>query len=212
MTDEKELEGTKDAQGGGQQPEPDAQPRTFTQAELDTIISDRLARERAKFADYGNVKSELERLKGAEEERANAEKTELEKAQDRYGKLEQRYGELESMYQRTQLRQAFYEIAEAEGLRFHDNQAKSDAFDLLDLSDALGDGGKVDQDIVKAKLLDLNKHRPYFFGQRPAAVSDDATQRSQSQPAEITDEDVQEFAARMGVHPQFVDKDLLRGS
>ena len=47
--------------------EPGSEPaRTFTQAEVDAIIGDRLTRERAKFADYDDLKgkaAELETLK-----------------------------------------------------------------------------------------------------------------------------------------------------
>lgn len=37
--------------------------RTFTQAELDAIVNDRLNRERQKYADYGAIKNELATLK-----------------------------------------------------------------------------------------------------------------------------------------------------
>ena len=50
--------------------------KTFTQAEMDAIIGDRLARERAKYADYSEIKAKAAKYDEAEE----ANKTELQKA------------------------------------------------------------------------------------------------------------------------------------
>lgn len=61
-------------QGGGHQP---GGQRTFTQAELEAIIGDRLARERAKYGDYDDLKSKASELDKIRE----AEKTDLEKLQ-----------------------------------------------------------------------------------------------------------------------------------
>jgi len=54
-----------------------APAKTFTQAELDKIVSERLAREKAKFADHDDLKKKAARL----DEIEAANKTELEKAQ-----------------------------------------------------------------------------------------------------------------------------------
>lgn len=65
-------------QGAPAEPE-----RTFTQAEMDAIIGDRLKRERAKYADY----EELARKAKAYDDAAEASKSELQKAveeRDRY--------------------------------------------------------------------------------------------------------------------------------
>ena len=58
-------------QGAPAEPE-----RTFTQAEMDAIIGDRLKRERAKYADY----DELARKAKAYDEAEEAGKSELQKA------------------------------------------------------------------------------------------------------------------------------------
>lgn len=64
-------------------PDPDPTPdKTFTQAELDLIVADRLARERKKaekFADYDELKTKLTALEQAEAERAKADLTEAER-------------------------------------------------------------------------------------------------------------------------------------
>ena len=50
--------------------------KTFTQAEMDAIISDRLKRERAKYADYDEMKAKAAKFDETEE----ANKSELQKA------------------------------------------------------------------------------------------------------------------------------------
>ncbi len=44
-----------------------AEEKTFTQAQMDAIIGDRLARERAKYADYSELKQKAEAYDQAEE-------------------------------------------------------------------------------------------------------------------------------------------------
>ena len=58
-------------QGAPAEPE-----RTFTQAEMDAIIGDRLKRERAKYADYNELAKKAKAFDEAEE----AGKSELQKA------------------------------------------------------------------------------------------------------------------------------------
>jgi hypothetical protein len=52
--------------------------KTFTQAELDKIVGDRLSRERSKYADYESLKEKAARLDEMEE----ANKSELQKAME----------------------------------------------------------------------------------------------------------------------------------
>ena len=40
--------------------------RTFTQAEMDAIIRDRLSRERSKYADYDDIKAKAQKFDAAE--------------------------------------------------------------------------------------------------------------------------------------------------
>lgn len=58
--------------------------KTFTQAEVDAIIGDRLKRDRAKYADYEELKTKAARLDEIEE----ASKTELQKATERAAELQ----------------------------------------------------------------------------------------------------------------------------
>ncbi|OMC96214.1 scaffolding protein [Paenibacillus sp. FSL R5-0636] len=61
-------------------PAPDPTPdKTFTQAELDRIVADRLARDRKGREDYDDIKTKLTTLEKAEEDRAKAEMTATER-------------------------------------------------------------------------------------------------------------------------------------
>lgn len=73
MADETVNQETKQTAEQAEQPE-----RTFTQAEMDAIIGDRLARERAKYADYEDMKAKAQKYDAQEE----ASKTDLQKAQE----------------------------------------------------------------------------------------------------------------------------------
>lgn len=62
--------------------DPPAKPdegKTFTQADVDKIVADRIARERAKFSDYDDLKAKASRF----DELDAASKTEAEKAAQR---------------------------------------------------------------------------------------------------------------------------------
>lgn len=58
--------------------------RTFTQAEMNAIISDRVARERSKYADYEALKAKAAQFDAAEQ----AGKTELQKANEKAASLQ----------------------------------------------------------------------------------------------------------------------------
>lgn len=60
------------------------QERTFTQAELDEIVKARLGKERAKFADYDDIKAKALKLDEMEE----ANKSELQKATEKADALQ----------------------------------------------------------------------------------------------------------------------------
>ena len=123
-----------DAAGGGEQPEGEAE-RTFTQADLDRIIKERMARERNKYADYADLKAQAE--KWAEHEAA--QQSELEKAQTRAEKAEaERAKAIEEANARL-MRAAFMAEAAKVGAAHPE-----DAFMLADLSEvSISDDGAV---------------------------------------------------------------------
>lgn len=61
-----------------------SQERTFTQAELNAIVADRLSRAQAQYQDYAALKEKAEKYDQAQE----AGKTELQKANDQVAKLQ----------------------------------------------------------------------------------------------------------------------------
>lgn len=66
--------------------------RTFTQAELDKIVQSRVYEERKKLADYDDLKAKADELDQLKE----ANKTELQKAQDRAAKAEKDLADLKA--------------------------------------------------------------------------------------------------------------------
>lgn len=79
--------------------------RTFTQADLDRIVAERLAREKAKFSDYDDLKAQAGKL--AEIEDAN--KSELDKLREEYDALKGTVAATEAKAMRA-------EVAMAKGL------------------------------------------------------------------------------------------------
>lgn len=89
-------------EGGNTNPTP-APPaeRTFTQAEVDRIVAERLKREREKYADYDQLKA-----KAAE---ADSSKSDLQRLADRVEAAEKRAADAEAKQLRA-------EVAQAKGL------------------------------------------------------------------------------------------------
>lgn len=83
--------------------------RTFTQAELDAIVRDRLMRERSKYADYDAYKEKAEKYDAAEE----AQKSELQKATERAEALQR---ELDLMKRADEVRTIREEVAKEVGI------------------------------------------------------------------------------------------------
>lgn len=84
-------------------------PKTFTQQELDAIVSDRLKRERAKFEGFEDYKTKA--MKFDEMEEAN--KSELEKANERVNALET---ELKSLKKAEEVRLIREKVAKEAGI------------------------------------------------------------------------------------------------
>ena len=85
------------------------QNRTFTQAELDAIVGDRLARERAKYPDYEALKAKAAQYDAAEE----ARKTDLQKAQEAEAKVK---AELDALKKANAARDARDKVAAETGV------------------------------------------------------------------------------------------------
>lgn len=83
--------------------------RTFTQAEMNAIIQDRLARERGKYADYEALKAKAEKFDAAEE----AGKTELQKANEKVDALQK---QVDAFTKAEQLRTVRQKVSAATGV------------------------------------------------------------------------------------------------
>lgn len=83
--------------------------KTFTQSELDQIVSDRLKREREKYSDYDSLLEKAQKFDQIEE---NA-KTELQKAQERAEKLQ---AEVSAMRHAEEVRTIRDRVAQATGV------------------------------------------------------------------------------------------------
>lgn len=135
-----------------------------SQADLDRILGDRLARERAKFADYGDLKA-----KAAEHDKAiEAARTDQEKAVEA-AKTEGRTEALTAANTRLVSAEARALAAEA---KFRNPVLAVRAVDLKDV--AVNDDGEVDAAAIKTKLKELSDADPYLLddGKKPAPKSD----------------------------------------
>ena len=83
--------------------------RTFTQTEMNAIISDRLNRERSKYADYDDLKAKAQQFDAAQE----AGKTELQKANEKAAKLQQ---QLDALNSANTLREVRAKVSAATGV------------------------------------------------------------------------------------------------
>ena len=83
--------------------------KTFSQSELDAIISDRLKREREKYVDYESLKEKAAKLDEIEE----ASKSELQKATERAAQLE---SELTQLRRDAEIRQIREKVATETGV------------------------------------------------------------------------------------------------
>lgn len=92
-------------QEGAQTPD----TKTFTQAELDAVVKDRLKREREKYSDYEDLKAKAAKFDEAEE----ANKTELQKVTERAKALED---ELNGLKEAEKLRTMRAEVAKETGI------------------------------------------------------------------------------------------------
>lgn len=83
--------------------------KTFTQAELDKIVGERLAREREKYADYEAIKEKASKLDSLEE----ASKSELQKATEKAAALE---NELTTLKKEKELREMREKVSKETGV------------------------------------------------------------------------------------------------
>lgn len=132
-----------------------------SQADLDRIIQDRLNRERAKYADYDDLRAKAQYWDEIEQ----ASKTEYERAQEEVARWQN---------EATTWRTAAVS-SRVETLASADFADPSDALAAIaDPSKYLGAGGEIDEAAIKADLSALLERKPHW---RRAAEQAPATPR-----------------------------------
>lgn len=125
---------------------------TFTQADLDRIVQERLARERQKYADYDELKTKAQKFEQIEAE----QQSDLEKAQAEADRLKQENAQLKESAAGAR-RRAALERAAAKA-KFHDPADAAVQIDqtLLEVDD---DGNVTNADDLVATLAET---KPYL--------------------------------------------------
>lgn len=165
----------------------EASAKTFTQADLEHQIGLRLARERAKYADYDELRAKAERL----DEIEAANQSELEKAQQRAEQAEQALEQIKVEMRSTRLRAAIEGAARDLGA-----VDASDVFALVDKDQVtVGDDGQVTGAVEAVKAL--LEAKPHLVGNQtapaPAPGSADGGPRGSSdrdRPRQLTRADL----------------------
>ena len=130
--------------------------RTFTQAEMDAIIGDRLKRERAKYADYDELKTKAT----AYDEAAEASKSELQKAVEERDKYK---AEIEALRAEKERAELVAKVAAEKGVdaallaRMSGDVEENAAFLKAQMEntpkyEAVHDGGEVKTPITPAEI------------------------------------------------------------
>jgi hypothetical protein len=187
--------------------QPEETAKTFTQAELDKIVADRIARERKKtekFADYDELKTKASEYEKAIEEKRLAELSAQERAEEIAKKFEVERNEyakqledLKSQAQREKIVNAF--IKAAPGVNIPSDRIDA-ALKLADLSAVtVGENGVEGLDTVMGTLVEQ-----YSFlaeTKKPQKAIGEAT-NSQRDTSEKTSEQLLRDAAEKAKRSQ----------
>lgn len=161
---------------GGEAAQAAAAPgKTFTQAELDAIIADRLQRERAKYSDY-------DALKADKEKREQASKSELEKLADRATKAEAKAREDAERYLARTLDAEARAVAATLGFSKPDKAIK-----LADLSKVVKDG-EINADELQKAISALATEMPELLAKTTARMGATNPPKGSETDSKETDE------------------------
>lgn len=160
-----------DQAGGGQAEEQtptqpsDDQPKKLelTQEELDALITKRISRVESKYADYGDLKEKVSAYEKAEQEKADAELTELERIKKELEaksetemSLAKQIEDLKKADEQNKITNEFIKIATAHGIAYVD-----DALRLADLSEVKVEEGKVLG--IEGVVKEIVDNKPYLI-------------------------------------------------
>lgn len=149
------LEGQNGQQGEGSNAQQGAE-RTLTQAEVDEIVKERLARERKKYADYDEVKEQYESLKEMSDVLAQGGISGTPAEQIAH--LRQYYGvtqkQAEQMVNASAKNEADETKAFVEAERFNRKATDDDVIDEVERILAIPPHKRKEKDIVKLEVLE----------------------------------------------------------
>jgi hypothetical protein len=183
------LDVAKDAPAGGQQ----AEVKMLPQSEVDRIIAERLARQKAQYADYDELKAKAAKWAEVEE----SQKTEAQKTQERVAQLERERDEALARSNDRLIRAAFVAEAAKVGALYPE--------DLFALADRAG--VSVDEQgnvvgVTEAVQAVVTAGRIPLAMNRPASPKLDGGAGSGARPAESLaplSEAELEMARRLGI-------------
>lgn len=154
--------------------------KTLTQDQVDKIVEERLARERKKYADYDDLKSQVEELKAAAAEKskeADASKSETEKLTEQLQSLQSQVDEERTAREKAELQSLRAQVAQAKGLKpeLANRLSGSTKEELEEDADSILEviGGKEEDDAPKDEGLGGGRPREKLT---PGASSDDDDQ------------------------------------
>lgn len=193
---------TQAAEGEEQQTEQSGEP---TNEALLAQLADAQAALKRANAESASRRKKLAKLEKDESDREAAQLSEVEKAQKSAQEWEDKHVALTAELDAARMRQSFYEEADAQKLAFVNAQAKRDAFSLSDLSGVVVDDGTLTgmDDAVKA----LVKSHPHLFG--VVVLPDTNATATGPGASEATEDELIEFAARMGLNVANLDPALV---
>ncbi|WP_144492908.1 phage scaffolding protein [Bacillus pumilus] len=160
-----------DQAGGGQAEEQtptqqtEDQPKKLelTQEELDALITKRISRVESKYADYGDLKEKVSAYEKAEQEKADAELTELDRIKkeleaksEAEQSLAKQIEDLRKADEQNKITNEFIKIATAHGIAYVD-----DALRLADLSEVKVEEGKVLG--IEGVVKEIVDNKPYLI-------------------------------------------------
>lgn len=150
--------------GAAGEPAPEEGEAFDQERAMSTIKAQRLAEKTLK-RELAEARVALEKYQASEKAKQDADKSELQKAQERLSKLESDYNEAQSLLAGYRLQNSFSDASGRLGFNWISNQAKIDAFALLDLEgvdlDDLNEHGE--PKALESALKALRKTRPYLF-------------------------------------------------
>lgn len=138
--------------------------KSFTQEDVDRIVKERVTRERAKVADYADLKTKASRLDEIEAASASEQEKAVNAAKAEATKVERE--RTNTVLARAEAR------ALAAEAQFQD---PADAVAFLDLSQvAVNDDGEVDADEIKSQLKTLAEKKQYLLKPKPETTAGQA--------------------------------------